>query len=136
MTLEPQDVRLIDGMPTTTPERTIADLVRSGHDLSHVAGVFGDAVRTGQTTTERTRQGLLRVLGESRTQTAWPTILRTAELDPTSIVEHLRRWANSPAQGETADPSAWLPLLTDAGTDSSTDSPAGTSGQDESAASA
>lgn len=41
--LTPEDVVLIDALPTTTPERTIADLVQSGHDLTHIA----DAIRDG-----------------------------------------------------------------------------------------
>ncbi|WP_407320289.1 hypothetical protein UQW22_07505 [Isoptericola halotolerans] len=102
MNLDPQDVRLVDGLPTTTPERTIADLVRSGHDLSHVATVLGDAVRTGQTTTERARQALRRVHGERFTRATWPMILRTAELDPLRVLEQLRRWANDPGQSAIA----------------------------------
>jgi hypothetical protein len=45
--LEPEDVTLVDGLPTTTPERTIADLIRAGHDLSHVADATRDGVRSG-----------------------------------------------------------------------------------------
>lgn len=45
--LPPEDVTLVDGLPTTTPERTIADLIRSGHDLSHVADATRDGVRSG-----------------------------------------------------------------------------------------
>ncbi|MDI2036852.1 hypothetical protein PJL15_03990 [Paenarthrobacter nitroguajacolicus] len=41
--LIPEDVVLVDALPTTTPERTIADLIQSGHDLTHVA----DAIKDG-----------------------------------------------------------------------------------------
>jgi hypothetical protein len=38
----------VDGLPTLTTERTIADLVELGTDLSLVAGVVRDAVRAGK----------------------------------------------------------------------------------------
>jgi hypothetical protein len=38
----------VDGLPTLTIERTIADLVELGTDLSLVAGVVRDAVRAGK----------------------------------------------------------------------------------------
>jgi hypothetical protein len=41
------DVTLVDGLPTTTVERTIADLLRDGHDLEHVAQIVGQGVRRG-----------------------------------------------------------------------------------------
>lgn len=41
------DVTLVDGLPTTTPERTIADLIRARHDLSHVADALRDGYRSG-----------------------------------------------------------------------------------------
>lgn len=46
--LERTDVRSIDGLPTLTVERAIADLVEQWTDLSLVAGVVRDAVRTGK----------------------------------------------------------------------------------------
>ena len=45
--LAPADVTLVDGLPTTTPERTIADLIRARHDLSHVADALRDGCRSG-----------------------------------------------------------------------------------------
>ncbi|WP_166850197.1 hypothetical protein [Isoptericola sp. BMS4] len=47
---------LVEGLPATTVERTIADLVRDGHDLSHIANVLRDAVRAGHTTAPRTHE--------------------------------------------------------------------------------
>lgn len=41
------DVTLVDGLPTTTVERTVADLLRDGTDLDHVATVVADGVRRG-----------------------------------------------------------------------------------------
>ena len=45
--LSADDVVLVDALPTTTPERTIADLVRSGHDLTHIADAVRDGHRSG-----------------------------------------------------------------------------------------
>ncbi|WP_051299498.1 type IV toxin-antitoxin system AbiEi family antitoxin domain-containing protein [Arthrobacter castelli] len=45
--LSPEDVVLVDGLPTTSPERTIADLVRGRHDLTHVAYAIRDGHRSG-----------------------------------------------------------------------------------------
>lgn len=41
------DITIVDGLPTTTPERTIADLLRDGHDPDHVAHIIGQGVRRG-----------------------------------------------------------------------------------------
>ena len=45
--LADRDVTLVDGMPTTTEERTVADLLRDGHDPEHVAAIIGQGVRRG-----------------------------------------------------------------------------------------
>jgi hypothetical protein len=39
------DVTLIDGLPATTVERTVADLLRDGHDPEHIAQIIGQGVR-------------------------------------------------------------------------------------------
>lgn len=41
------DVTLVDELPTTTVERTVADLLRDGHDVDHVATIVGEGVRRG-----------------------------------------------------------------------------------------
>lgn len=41
------DVTLVDGLPTTTVERTVADLLRDGHDLDHIALIVGQGLRRG-----------------------------------------------------------------------------------------
>ncbi|BAJ73201.1 predicted transcriptional regulator [Microbacterium testaceum StLB037] len=43
--LEAGDVTIVEGLPATTPARTVADLLRDGHDPSHVAEIAGDALR-------------------------------------------------------------------------------------------
>jgi len=50
--LTAQEVTLIAGLPTTTPARTVADLLRDGHDVDHVATIVGAAVRRGTTSVE------------------------------------------------------------------------------------
>jgi hypothetical protein len=37
----------VEGLPVTTVERTIADLVRAGHDPEHVAQIIGAGMRRG-----------------------------------------------------------------------------------------
>lgn len=44
-TLRADEVTLVEGLPVTTPTRTVADLLRDGHDPSHVAEIAGDALR-------------------------------------------------------------------------------------------
>lgn len=46
-TLEPHEVMPLDGLPTLTVERTIADLVAQWTDLSLVAAVVRDAISQG-----------------------------------------------------------------------------------------
>jgi len=43
--LDAGDVTLHDGLPVTTPERVVVDLLAAGHDGEHVAGVLASAVR-------------------------------------------------------------------------------------------
>ncbi len=45
--VDPDDVTLVEGVPTTRIELTIADLVRDRRDLSLVADVLADAARSG-----------------------------------------------------------------------------------------
>jgi len=46
--LEASDVTIVSGLPVTTIERTIADLVEARTDLSLVADVLGDALASGR----------------------------------------------------------------------------------------
>ena len=45
--LNEQDVTIVEGLPVTTEERTIADLLRAGHDPEHIAQIIGQGVRRG-----------------------------------------------------------------------------------------
>ncbi|MFI6448486.1 type IV toxin-antitoxin system AbiEi family antitoxin domain-containing protein [Kitasatospora sp. NPDC050543] len=46
-TVEPLDVAFVDGLPVTTAERTIADLLADRADGGHIGGVIADAQRSG-----------------------------------------------------------------------------------------
>lgn len=46
-TLRSDEVTIVDGLPVTTPARTVADLLRDGHDPSHVAEIAGDVLLRG-----------------------------------------------------------------------------------------
>lgn len=45
--LDPAQITVVDGLPVTTAERTITDLLAAGQDGGHVGGVVADAVRRG-----------------------------------------------------------------------------------------
>lgn len=45
--LPAEDITIVDGLPVTTVERTVLDLVREGADAGHVGGVIADAERRG-----------------------------------------------------------------------------------------
>lgn len=50
--LDPADITLVDGLPVTTPERTIVDLLRAHTDAGHVGGVIADADHRGLITVD------------------------------------------------------------------------------------
>jgi hypothetical protein len=50
--LSREDWQLVDGLPVTTPVRTIADLAAAGTDAGHLASVVRDALTRGQATVE------------------------------------------------------------------------------------
>lgn len=54
--LEPQDVVLVEGLPTMTMERTIADLVDDSKDLSLVGNALSDASRKRTLDLDRLRE--------------------------------------------------------------------------------
>ncbi|WP_083949935.1 type IV toxin-antitoxin system AbiEi family antitoxin domain-containing protein [Herbidospora yilanensis] len=51
--VDPSDVTIVDGLPVTTAERTVADLLAARADGGHVGKVVADALRLGQA--DRTR---------------------------------------------------------------------------------
>ncbi|WP_223587123.1 type IV toxin-antitoxin system AbiEi family antitoxin domain-containing protein [Microbacterium sp. OVT16B] len=46
-TLDAGEVTFVEGLPATTPARTVADLLADGRDPSHVAEIAGDVLRQG-----------------------------------------------------------------------------------------
>lgn len=56
--LEPREVTVVEGLPVTTAARTVADLVRAGHDRDHVASVVADALRRDLTSLSDLRDAL------------------------------------------------------------------------------
>ncbi|PBC51317.1 type IV toxin-antitoxin system AbiEi family antitoxin domain-containing protein [Rhodococcus sp. ACPA1] len=50
--LSREDWQLVDGLPVTTPVRTIADLAAAGTDAGHLASVVRDALTRGLVTVE------------------------------------------------------------------------------------
>ncbi len=65
-----QDIAVVEGLPLTTPERTVAEMVADGYDLGHVADIIRDAIhrrlldRSGLL--ERLSATLARVLPQRR----------------------------------------------------------------------
>jgi hypothetical protein len=45
--LHRRDTEIVDGLPVTTAERTIVDLLRDGADAGHIGGVIADAEHRG-----------------------------------------------------------------------------------------
>lgn len=58
--LTPDLVAVVDGLPVTTPARTIVDLLRDGADGGHVGGVIADAERRGLIDSERLARAVAR----------------------------------------------------------------------------
>lgn len=59
------DVVLVDGLPCTSPERTIADLLGVGYELEHVAQVLSDGVEQGKVDLQRLHDSVERSQGGS-----------------------------------------------------------------------
>lgn len=88
------DVTVREGLPVTTPERTIADLVEDRQDLSIVGGAFRDAARQSRLDVDRltdllsplaARNGHRKGDGETVLQ----GLLRAAGIDQESIANQL-----------------------------------------------
>lgn len=50
--LRAEEVTLVSGLPVTAPARTVADLLRDGHDPSHIAEITGEVLRRDLATTK------------------------------------------------------------------------------------
>lgn len=94
--LAASDVTLIEGLPVTTPERTVADLLRDGHDLEHIAHVTGDGLTRGvidPTSLARQLEPVAHRMGAEDGTAAVAKLVEIAGLDVTSLL-------NSPAGQE------------------------------------
>jgi hypothetical protein len=89
-----QDVTVRDGLPVTTRERTIADLVEDRQDLSLVAGVLRDAAQQSRLDLDRL-SGLLGPLAERNGHrkgdgdALLEELLQIAGIDAASVAKHL-----------------------------------------------
>lgn len=122
LTLAVDDVQLVEGLPTTTVERTIADLLRDGHDPDLVAQIVGQALRRGTLDQERLAahlQPLARAHGQPDGPALLAHLLDIAGLSPSQIAADLVKspiGASIFAQGQAAAiwdmmalVKAWLP---------------------------
>lgn len=88
-TLNPDDITIVDGLPTTTPERTVADLLRDGHETSHVAQALADALSRDSIELDRLALELAPLahrLQVSDGPAAVDRLLEAAELDTASVL--------------------------------------------------
>ncbi len=92
--LPEQDVTVRDGLPVTTRERTIADLVEDRQDLSIVGSVLRDAARQSRVDEER----LIELLGplaernghrKADGRALLDELRRTAGIDPESLAKQV-----------------------------------------------
>ncbi|MFI5623334.1 type IV toxin-antitoxin system AbiEi family antitoxin domain-containing protein [Nocardioides sp. NPDC051685] len=105
--LSDRDVTIRAGLPVTTVERTIADLVEAHTDRSLVADVLGDAAR--KTTIDVNVLGdLLAPLADSNGlrrgdgASLCRRLLESARLDPDSLIQRIARSAAYATLAETA----------------------------------
>lgn len=96
------DVTIRSGLPVTTPERTIADLVENRQDLSTIADVLRDAARQSRLDTDRLvtllhplaeRNGF----GKGDGRSVYDELLRLAGIDLSSLAAQV---AAAPQLGE------------------------------------
>jgi len=100
MSLADSDITFVDGLPTTTQERTVADLLRDGHDPDHVAQIIGQGVRRGVidlTSLTAHLEPLARRHGQSSGLTLVEHLLDLVGLSPAALAREL---ASSPAGHE------------------------------------
>lgn len=87
--LASSDVTLVEGLPVTTPERTVADLIRDGHDLDHIAHLTGDGLTRGVIDVTRLARQLEPVahrMGAEDGPAAVAKLIEIAGLDVTSLL--------------------------------------------------
>lgn len=94
-TLDRDDVVLVGGLPCTTPERTIADLLHAGHELEHVAQSLRDGLMQGKVTLQlllKTLECTQRRKGQPGTISAYrqlDALMAAAGVDAASVAEQI-----------------------------------------------
>ena len=102
--LEKADITLVDGLPVTSVERTLAGLVAERHDLSLVVDALRDAVRTG--TVDLDRLAMLLTPSAARLDQPdgasllqWLAAMGRLELRPARTSDEVRqRWLQQAVQ--------------------------------------
>ena len=87
--LTASDVTIVDGLPVTTPERPVADLLRDAHDLDHIARLTGDGLTRGVidlTTLARQLEPVAHRMGAEDGPAAADRLIEIAGLDATSLL--------------------------------------------------
>lgn len=89
--LEADEVTLVDGLPATTPPRTVADLLIDGHDPTHVARIIAEILQRELSS----RQALAGALS--------PVASKYGEPNGYSLLEHLLDLVSLSAAALTAE---------------------------------
>jgi len=87
--LEPHEVILVDGLPVTTPARTVADLLLAGHDQDHVATVVADALRRDLTNVQGLQDALEGIESSRSGEEVLASLMATAGIDPDSLARSI-----------------------------------------------
>lgn len=104
--LDPSDVTLIDGLPVTTPARTVADLLVDGHDMAHVADAVADILARNLDTTARLAVALDPIADQfdaDSGSTLLHELLAITGMDPATVLERLREHDLVPRAWTTTD---------------------------------
>ncbi|MFV2145839.1 MULTISPECIES: type IV toxin-antitoxin system AbiEi family antitoxin domain-containing protein [Isoptericola] len=88
-TLRSDEVTLVDGLPVTTPARTVADLLADGHDRDHVATVVADMLKRSIVTVSELESALGSVERDRSGPEVVADLLEIAGIDEDHLVQQL-----------------------------------------------
>lgn len=108
--LRSDEVTIVDGLPVTTPARTVADLLSDGHDRDHVAAVMADALKQGLVKTQTLQTALEHVERNKSGYQLLTELLAIAGIDPESLMQEIV----SSQLGKSATEAAARRLMTQA----------------------
>lgn len=97
-TLGNDEVTIVEGLPATTPARTVADLLRNRRDPSHVAEIAGDALRKDLTTWQELEVALdplARRNGHQNGAALLENLLDLVGLSRTALATQLGAWTRT-----------------------------------------